>query len=83
MQIVFYPTHFKKHKAIAPTLPAPYLNGQDRGVLRNIPYGLRDVGNVGCGPLALYNAMVYLGKKPDLPRILRYMELTSTFPFAL
>ena len=86
---MYFPSHFKKHQAVI--LPAPYLNGQDRGVLRPMPYGLRTVGNVGCGPISLYNAMIYLGMKPDFTRILRYMELTSTplvaafgtFPFSM
>ena len=90
MQIVYFPSHFKKHSAVV--LPAsPYLNGQDRGTLSPMPYGLRTVGNVGCGPLSVFNAMTYLGMKPHLPTILRYMELTAaplcaafgTFPFSM
>ncbi len=86
---MYFPSHYKKHKAVE--LTKPYLNGQSIGVLNDMPYGFRTVGNVGCGPLALYNAMRYKGLEPDLPKILRYMELAAapfgaafgTFPFSM
>ena len=86
---MYFPSHYKIHQQVE--LPAPFLNGQDVGVLRHVPYGLRSVGAVGCGPLALYNAMRYKGLEPDFARILRYMELTAapfcaafgTFPFSM
>ena len=67
VQIMYFPSHYKKHKAVE--LTKPYLNGQSIGVLNDMPYGFRTVGNVGCGPLALYNAMRYKGLEPDLPKI--------------
>jgi len=86
---MYFPSHFKKHKAVE--LSTPYLNGQDIGVLRDMPYGFRKVGDVGCGPIALYNAMRYKGLEPDMSKIMRYCELTAaplgaafgTFPFSM
>lgn len=86
---MYFPSHFKKHKAVE--FKTEYLNGQDIGVLRDMPYGFRTVGDVGCGPIALYNAMRYKGLEPDMAKILRYCELTSapfcgafgTFPFSM
>jgi hypothetical protein len=86
---MFFPSHYKKNKTVE--LPAPYLSGQSIGVLNDMKYGLRTVGDVGCGALALYNAMRYKGLEPDLPKIIRYLELAAapigavfgTFPFSM
>lgn len=68
-----------------------YLNGQDIGDISKVRYGFRTIGDCGCGPLAVFNAMRFKGLEPDWPKILRYMELTAaplgalfgTFPFSL
>lgn len=88
---MYFPSHLRKSRELVHRLPAPYLNGQGMGTLREFPFGLRKVDNNGCGPISVYNAMVHLGKQPDLPKILRFMELTAapvfglfgTFPYSM
>ena len=45
--------------------------------MKDMKYGFFTVGDVGCGALALYNAMIYKGLEPSLPKIIRYLERTS------
>ena len=87
--LLYFPGHFKKNKTVE--LPAPYLNGQDVGNMKTMRYGFRTVGDVGCGALALYNAMRYKGLEPDFAKILRYLEFAAapfgavfgTFPYSM
>ena len=87
--LMYCPRNYKKNRAVKGI--GEYLNGQNVGILDKMPYGFRTVGASGCGPLAAYNAMRYKGLQPDLPKILRYMELTAapffgmfgTFPFSM
>jgi len=87
--MLLFTRNFKKNQAVE--LPPSYLNGQDVGVMKGMKYGFFTVGDVGCGALALYNAMIYKGLEPSLPKIIRYLERTSapfgakfgTFPYAM
>lgn len=49
-----------------------YINQQ--ADLSHIPYGKTDMSFGGCGPIALYNALLSLGKTKDLNDILNYLE---------
>ncbi len=84
-----WPGNYKKNLRVA--LPKGYLSGQSLEPLQGMRYGLATVGNSGCGPIAVYNAMCYLGKPISFSKILRELEvyaapfgsLLGTFPFAL
>jgi len=80
---MYYPTHYKKHRAHFAAMTPAYVNGQGREMFSKVPFGLKTVGEAGCGPMALYNAVTYVGKKADMPKILRYLELTATPLFGL
>lgn len=86
---MIWPGNLKKNKQIS--IPAGYLNGQSLEPLKNLRYGMSTAAHCGCGPISVYNAMRYLGKKVSLPRVMRELELYAapfgawlgTFPYAM
>ena len=51
-----------------------FINGQQLAPYNNMPFLGHTVGQIGCGPLAVYNLIAALGGEPDLDGILRYCE---------
>lgn len=51
-----------------------YLNGQGVGELSGLKYGLRTFKDDGCGPIAVYNAMLALGDHMSIQDIIRHCE---------
>ena len=70
---MYKPKNFKSNNLVK--IPEGYLNGQSCGDLAPMKYGSTTVDNAGCGPLAVYNAMLYLGKPTTLPEVLRELEI--------
>ena len=50
------------------------LNGQGRDGLRSLAFGWSNVGKAGCEAIAVYNALLALGKPRPLAEIIRDME---------
>ena len=65
---------YKYNLSVEENLAEGYINGQNIGVVSNVRYGLCRMGFNGCESIALYNAMLYLGKKTQLTFIALYME---------
>lgn len=66
------------------------LNGQEIGALSGMRFGLFTLGYCGCGCIAVYNALNYLGKAPAFSELIFFMErsrmlfgLLGTNPFSL
>ncbi len=86
---MIWPGNLKKNLQLE--LPRGYVNGQKLGELGKLRYGLSNAGHCGCGPIAVYNAMVYLGRRISLPKVMRELEwyaasfgaYLGTFPFAV
>ena len=70
---MYKPKNFKSNNLVK--IPEGYLNGQSCVDLAPMKYGSTTVDNAGCGPLAVYNAMLYLGKPTTLPEVLRELEI--------
>ena len=51
-----------------------YINGQALGTVSKMRYGLCPMSFNGCESIAVYNAMIYLGKKPRLCDIALSLE---------
>ncbi len=51
-----------------------YINGQALGTVSQCRYGLCSMSFNGCEVIAVYNALIYLGKSVPLPDIALYME---------
>ena len=60
-------------RASAP-LPPGAINGQSLGPLSALPYGAWTMGNNGCEVIAVYNALLTLGKPRPLPEIAAALE---------
>lgn len=70
---MYHPKNFKQNRTVP--IPSGFLNGQSVGNLAPMKYGGTTVDDAGCGPLAVYNAMQYLGKPITLPEVLRELEI--------
>ena len=55
-------------------LPSGPINGQSLGPLSKLPYGAWTMGNNGCEVIAVYNALLTLGKPQPLPEIAAALE---------
>lgn len=55
-------------------LPPGPINGQGLGTLSKLPYGAWTMGNNGCEVIAVYNALLALGKARPLPEIAAALE---------
>ncbi|MBO4361094.1 MAG: hypothetical protein J5822_09485, partial [Eubacteriaceae bacterium] len=51
-----------------------YINGQQLPPYDTMPFMGHTVGEIGCGPLSVYNLIVARGGEADLDDILRYCE---------
>ena len=60
-------------RACAPLPPGP-INGQGLGALAALPYGAWRMGENGCEVIAVYNALLTLGKPQPLPEIAAALE---------
>lgn len=69
---MYRPKNFKANCQVE--IPDDYLNGQSMGVLKDMKYGATTLDDAGCGPLAVYNAMRYLGSPMSLPKVMRELE---------
>ncbi len=78
---MYWPGNYKKN--CRTELPEGYLNGQGMGALASMRYGLSTVAHSGCGTLAVYNALVALGRPVPLPKIIRELELYAESFFGL
>ncbi len=86
---MIWPGNLKKNKSVP--VPDGYLNGQSLEPLRQLRYGMANAAHCGCGPIAVYNGLLYLGKRVPLPKVMRELELYAapffawlgTFPFAI
>ena len=58
-------------------LPAGPINGQGLGPLAALPYGAWNMGNNGCEVIAVYNALITLGRSTPLPVIAAALEKNS------
>ena len=61
------------HRACA-VLPQGYLNGQHLAPLSALPYGAYTVGWCGCEAIAVYNALLALGKSQPFPEVAAELE---------
>lgn len=77
---MYYPRNFKKNCQVE--LPEGFLNGQSMGKLAEMRYGLTSVAHGGCGTLAVYNALVALGRPEPLPKVIRELEIYAETFFA-
>ena len=55
-------------------LPPGPINGQGLGTLSKLPYGAWTMGHNGCEVIAVYNALLALGKARPLPEIAAALE---------
>ena len=55
-------------------LPPGPINGQALGALNALPYGAWRMGNNGCEVIAVYNALLALGRPRPLPEIAAALE---------
>ncbi|MDO4318143.1 MAG: hypothetical protein Q4C48_08040 [Lachnospiraceae bacterium] len=78
---MYWPKNYKHNCRVE--LPEGYLNGQGVGALAPMRYGLSTVAHSGCGTLAVYNALVALGRPAPLPKIIRELELYAESFFGL
>jgi len=68
-----------------------YLNGQGIGDLSKLKYGNKTFKEAGCGPIAVYNALLTLGTHVPIQDITRHFEINGimaggrfgTSPFAI
>ena len=58
----------------AAALPPGPINGQGLGELAVLPYGAWDMGHNGCEVIAVYNALIALGRPVPLPEIAASLE---------
>ncbi|MBO7631651.1 MAG: hypothetical protein J6S78_04915 [Lachnospiraceae bacterium] len=70
---MYHPKNFKMNRTVE--VPDGLLNGQSLGNLGPMRFGGTTVDDSGCGPLSVYNAMLYLGKPITLPEVLRELEI--------
>lgn len=56
-----------------------YINGQALGTVSRLKFGLCRLGYNGCGCIAVYNALVFLGRRIPLHQIVRSMERYRLF----
>lgn len=77
---MYYPGNYKKNCQVE--LPEGFLNGQSMGKLAGLRYGLSTMSHSGCGTLAVYNALVALGRPMPLPKIIRELEIYAETFFA-
>lgn len=69
---MYHPKNYKANCLVP--IPDDYLNGQSLGVLKDMKYGASNLDDAGCGPLAVYNALRYLGRPMSLPKVMRELE---------
>ncbi len=55
-------------------LPAGPINGQDVGILAQLPFGAWRIGRNGCEVIAAYNALLCLGRPTPFPEIADELE---------
>lgn len=51
-----------------------FINGQKLGAVAEMRYGLCPMSVNGCGVIAVYNALAYIGKNQPLCEVAHYME---------
>ncbi len=78
---MYWPGNYKHNCSVR--LPSGTLNGQGVGALAKMRYGLSTLAHSGCGTLAVYNALVALGRPEPLPKIIRELELYAESFFGL
>ena len=59
------------------TLPPGVINGQGLGTVAALPYGAWDMGHNGCEVIAVYNALIALGRSEPLAKIAASLEKNS------
>lgn len=64
--------HNKKHTEKLGSVSL--INGQKLGAVAEMRYGLCFMSRNGCGVIAVYNALAYIGKNQPLCEVARYME---------
>ena len=69
---MYHRKNFKANSQIK--LPDGYLNGQSMGDLATLKIGGTTINDAGCGPIAVYNAMQYLGKPLPLAQVVKELE---------
>ena len=75
MSKVYDPSiNYSHNKALQANLGTGYLSGQGTDKLKSFKVGVKDFWEVGCGPLALYNALVYKGKSRTLADVIYRLE---------
>lgn len=76
-------SRYKRNRSIENFTEGEYINGQALGAVSEMRYGLCRMSYNGCGSIAVYNALVYLGMKPSLSdiavRLERYRILFGIF----
>lgn len=51
------------------SISSPYILDQDDPKIQKMRFGIASVGHGGCGAVAIYNALVALGERPDFPQV--------------
>lgn len=70
---MYKPKNYKANCQVE--IPQGLLNGQACGNLAQLKYGGTTIADSGCGPLAVYNMMKYLGRRITLPEVIRELEI--------
>ena len=58
-----------------------YITDQNADDIKDKSVGFSTVAHSGCGPVAIYNAEVSLGKHPNFDDILKYFDTSNTLLF--
>ncbi len=75
MSKVYDPSiNYSHNKALQTNLGTGYLSGQGTDALKSFKVGVKEFWQVGCGPLACYNALVYKGKRRNLADVIYRFE---------
>ena len=67
-------TNYAYNKSLQTNLGTGYLSGQGTDALKSFKVGVKYFWQVGCGPLACYNALVYKGKRRTLADVIYRFE---------
>lgn len=70
---------FRRNKVLEQSMQGGYINGQGMGIVSRMRYGICRMSFNGCECIAVYNAMVYLGKNPELSEIVLRLESYRIF----
>lgn len=66
--------NYRRNKKHSEKLRGGYINGQGLGAAAVMRYGLCPMSFNGCEVIAVYNALIYLGREQPLCEIARFME---------